>query len=180
MSFIQAPQIIKKSPLTKAKHNFHGIAFQTTQVIVPLKSKTPRASLSGERTFIPKRTPKQVQTAINSIPQSTKLNNTQTAINLNVDLTTDCNEDDLSQDHHSQISPGKMREVIYQSRAHIHQLISNKTVEIEENLSILRQSQRSLTPNSRDIDFGIIDALKKRRLQQKSQVRDAINAAIAE
>ena len=71
-----------------------------------------------------------------------------------------------------------MRLVISQSRAHIHQLISTKTVEIEENLAILRQSQRGLTPNSREIDFGIIDALKQRRLQQKSQVRDAINSDI--
>lgn len=66
----------------------------------------------------------------------------------------------------TEISPRKLREAISQSRAHIHDMISAKASEIESNLSIL-SAKRAQTPNGRQIDFGIIDELKRKRIIQK-------------
>jgi hypothetical protein len=45
-------------------------------------------------------------------------------------------------------------------------MISAKASEIESNLSILG-AKRAQTPNGRQIDFGIIDELKRKRIIQK-------------
>lgn len=55
-------------------------------------------------------------------------------------------DDLLYEDKESEISPRKLREAISQSRAHIHDMISAKASEIENNLSIL-SAKRAQTPN---------------------------------
>ena len=71
-----------------------------------------------------------------------------------------------------EISPRKLRKAIHDGRAHIHELITEKMNEIQTNLGLIQCDdeqlrQRSLTPTGRKIDFGIINQLKQRRLEQK-------------
>ncbi len=55
-----------------------------------------------------------------------------------------------------------MREVITMSRSHIHELIMEKTLEIESNMVL------PTTPKgTRLIDFNIINELKRRRIEQR-------------
>ncbi len=75
----------------------------------------------------------------------------------------------LVEDHTAhEISPGKLRQAISYSRAHIKELIEVKTIEIENNMRMARaEGERSMTPNGRNIDLNIINELKRRRMEQR-------------